>query len=161
MASPEQRVEQTIEREDGHVIASERLRELTPEDLGALQSFLPGALETQDPDAMAERLPDIVAADDAELFVARNPEGRVVAAIVGNVNYCMSKWRGRIDDVATDPAYRRQGCAKALLDDALAWFHERGVDKVELISEHEFTEAHALYRSRGFEVRDINVFELK
>ncbi|MDP9212315.1 MAG: GNAT family N-acetyltransferase [bacterium] len=146
---------------EGHVIVSEQLRELSDDDLAALQSFIPDALNSQSAEGMAEYLPDIVSADSAALFVVRNPAGRIVGATVANIDYCMSKRRGKIDDVAVDSEWRRQGYASTVLDDALAWLRAQGVAKVQLNSEHELVEAHALYRSRGFELYDTNVFVLK
>lgn len=142
-------------------IEVEELRELTEADLRTLQSFVPEELTSQDAEAMAEWLPDIIGADEAALFVARNPDGEVVAALVANFTHCMSKRRGRIDDVVTHPDWRRRGYAGALLDDAVEWLRERGVTKVELTSEPDLKPAHELYRERGFERKETFVFELK
>jgi GNAT superfamily N-acetyltransferase len=55
--------------------------------------------------------------------------------------------RGNILNVYTEPAHRRQGLARALMQKALAWCAGNGVDAVIL---HASDEGRALYESLGF-----------
>jgi GNAT superfamily N-acetyltransferase len=50
-------------------------------------------------------------------------------------------------NVYTEPAHRRRGLARRLMDEMLAWCRERGVARVVL---HASDEGHALYTSLGF-----------
>lgn len=51
-------------------------------------------------------------------------------------------------NVYTDPAHRRRGLARRLMDEMLAWCRERGLARVML---HASDEGLALYESLGFE----------
>jgi GNAT superfamily N-acetyltransferase len=55
--------------------------------------------------------------------------------------------RGNILNVYTEAPFRRQGLARALMEAALAWCRENGVDTVIL---HASAEGKALYESIGF-----------
>jgi ribosomal protein S18 acetylase RimI-like enzyme len=55
-----------------------------------------------------------------------------------------------IDQVATDPAVRRQGHARALIDAAGALARETGCHEVILDTWADNTEAHAFFRAMGF-----------
>jgi ribosomal protein S18 acetylase RimI-like enzyme len=55
--------------------------------------------------------------------------------------------RGNILNVHTAPEFRRRGLARQLMDTALAWCRDNGVDTVVL---HASAEARALYESLGF-----------
>jgi ribosomal protein S18 acetylase RimI-like enzyme len=56
-------------------------------------------------------------------------------------------WRGNILNVYTEPAYRRRGLARGLMQIALEWSTANGVDAVIL---HASPEGRALYESLGF-----------
>ena len=49
-----------------------------------------------------------------------------------------------------EPAFRRRGAARALLDACVAAARERGCHRLVLESGHERAEAHQLYESYGF-----------
>jgi len=56
--------------------------------------------------------------------------------------------RGNILNVYTEPAFRRQGLARRLVEAALEWCREHGVKTVIL---HASDEGRALYRRMGFQ----------
>jgi GNAT superfamily N-acetyltransferase len=58
-----------------------------------------------------------------------------------------SRWRGNILNVYTEPAYRRRGLARALMEIALDWCKAHQVGAVIL---HASPEGHRLYESLGF-----------
>jgi ribosomal protein S18 acetylase RimI-like enzyme len=58
------------------------------------------------------------------------------------------RWRGNILNVYTEPAYRRQGMARALMQIALDWCAANQLDIVIL---HSSDEGRGLYESLGFE----------
>jgi len=57
------------------------------------------------------------------------------------------RWRGNIVNVYTEPGYRRQGMARALMQVALDWCTKNGVGAVIL---HSSADGRALYESMGF-----------
>lgn len=57
------------------------------------------------------------------------------------------QWRGNILNVYTEPAYRRRGVARTLMQIALEWCTANGVDAVIL---HSSPEGRALYESLVF-----------
>lgn len=54
---------------------------------------------------------------------------------------------GFISSVFTEPAYRRRGYSRAIMNGLLNWFCERAVSRVDL---HASTDAEPLYRALGF-----------
>jgi ribosomal protein S18 acetylase RimI-like enzyme len=88
---------------------------------------------------------------DAEIFVAEL-EGAIAGAVSlwvrPRLNWTTPEaW---IPDLYVDPAFRRRGAARALLDACVAAARERGCHRLVLESGHERAEAHLLYESYGF-----------
>jgi GNAT superfamily N-acetyltransferase len=52
--------------------------------------------------------------------------------------------------MATDPAMRRRGVARAVLGALASWSRDRGASGLFLQVERDNTPAHALYASMGF-----------
>ena len=57
------------------------------------------------------------------------------------------RWRGNILNVYTEPAHRRQGMARALMQIALDWCRANGVGAVIL---HASPDGRTLHESLGF-----------
>jgi ribosomal protein S18 acetylase RimI-like enzyme len=55
-----------------------------------------------------------------------------------------------VPDLYVDPAFRRRGAARALLDACVAAARDRGCHRLVLESGHERAEAHELYQAYGF-----------
>jgi ribosomal protein S18 acetylase RimI-like enzyme len=88
---------------------------------------------------------------DAEVFVAEL-EG-VLAGAVSLWFRPRLNWTTReawIPDLYVDPAFRRRGAARALLDACVEAARGRGCHRLILESGHERVEAHRLYESYGF-----------
>lgn len=113
-----------------------------------------------DPNSLREYSPEIVRAESSEIIAARDQLGRIASAMVVNIDIGRDKKRGRIDDVATHPDHLRQGYAGLVLDFAVHWFRENGVQRVYLSSSDDKKPAHKLYLSRGFQIHDTNEFQL-
>jgi ribosomal protein S18 acetylase RimI-like enzyme len=88
---------------------------------------------------------------DAEIFVAEldgTIAGAVSLWIRPRLNWPTPEaW---IPDLYVDPAFRRRGAARALLDACVAAASGRGCHRLVLESGHERAEAHLLYESYGF-----------
>ncbi len=100
---------------------------------------------------LAERL----GGDDAVVFAVDDPAqpGRLAAcggaAVIQRLpgpSTPTGKW-GYVQWVATEPAYRRRGIARAVMIAILSWLSQRGVTNVEL---HATPAGEPLYRSLGF-----------
>lgn len=88
---------------------------------------------------------------DAEVFVAELDN--TVAGAVSLWFRLRLNWttpEAWIPDLYVDPAFRRRGAARALLDACVEAARERGCHRLVLESGHERAEAHQLYESYGF-----------
>jgi ribosomal protein S18 acetylase RimI-like enzyme len=90
--------------------------------------------------------------EDAAIFVAE-AGGELVGAvslwIQPRLNWTTPQ--GWIPDLYVDPAFRRRGAARALLDACAELCRERDCHVLVLESGHHRAEAHRLYESYGFE----------
>jgi ribosomal protein S18 acetylase RimI-like enzyme len=89
---------------------------------------------------------------DAAVFVAED-DGEVAGAvslwIQPRLNWVTPQaW---IPDLYVDPAFRRRGAARALLDACVAEARARGCHVLVLESGHHRSEAHVLYEAYGFD----------
>jgi ribosomal protein S18 acetylase RimI-like enzyme len=81
------------------------------------------------------------------------PGGPLAACAVGTVERRLSSpgnpegLAGHLFNVATDPALRRRGYARACVRALLDWYEDRGVPKVDL---HATVDGEPLYASLGF-----------
>lgn len=86
-------------------------------------------------------------------FVVDAPDGGLAAAGCGWVEERLPGVRhldglvGIVASVATDPAWRRRGLARAVCGALLEWFDAQGVERVELMAS---TDGDGLYRGLGF-----------
>jgi ribosomal protein S18 acetylase RimI-like enzyme len=90
--------------------------------------------------------------DDAAVFVAEvdgELAGAVSLWIQPRLNWTTPQ--GWVPDLYVDPAFRRRGAARALLDACAELCRERGCHVLVLESGHHRAEAHQLYESYGFE----------
>jgi ribosomal protein S18 acetylase RimI-like enzyme len=90
--------------------------------------------------------------EDAAVFVAEL-DGEVAGAvslwIQPRLNWTTPQaW---VPDLYVDPAFRRRGAARALLDACVAEARRRGCHRLVLESGHHRAEAHRLYEDYGFE----------
>lgn len=88
---------------------------------------------------------------------AANPEGVIVAEVEGEVaGYITTRLNhetriGWIPNLAVDPRFRRQGIARALFDEAFAYFRENGMlaAKIETLDQNPI--GSVFYPELGFE----------
>ena len=72
--------------------------------------------------------------------------------IVRNIN------RFHVDYVCVDENYRGLGIGKKMMEEAIRISKEKGISVLELTSGNKRIEAHKLYLSLGFEIRDSAIF---
>lgn len=103
--------------------------------------------------AYAGYLATVLDRQDARVLVARARDrliGYGVARITLLPPFFAERRRGFIQDVFTHPDYRRQGIARRLVQDLLAWLREEQVATVELTVATNNAEAISLWESLGF-----------
>ena len=130
------------------------VRRAQPEDAEAVLSLMAGLGRppvARDPGGQADVFRAHLTAREAEVFVAE-----VGGAIAGAVSLwfrprlnwtTLEAW---VPDLYVDPAFRRRGAARALLDACVQGARDRGCHRLVLESGHERAEAHQLYESYGF-----------
>jgi ribosomal protein S18 acetylase RimI-like enzyme len=77
--------------------------------------------------------------------------GTCHTALMGDEHPCAA----HIDDVIVDEPYRGQGLGRALLDDAIQWCAEKGIDEVCLGVAPLSTRSRQFYERYGFEEASI------
>ncbi|MCO5992691.1 GNAT family N-acetyltransferase [Actinoallomurus rhizosphaericola] len=99
-------------------------------------------------EALRERL-----ADDMTRILVLDEETGLAACGMGVVDlrlpgpYNPTGLIGHVYGVVTDPAFRRRGHSRSIMEGLLAWFAERGVSRVDL---NATADGEPLYRSLGF-----------
>ncbi|TYK52823.1 GNAT family N-acetyltransferase [Actinomadura decatromicini] len=130
-----------------------RLRALLFDTLGG-DFFNPSSAGDEWRDALARVFKEKLKDDDAQILVVDGDDGGGLAACgIGTVE----QWfpgphsrNGRIGHVigmVTDPAHRRRGHGRAIMQGLLAWFRERDAVRVDLYASHD---GEPLYRELGF-----------
>jgi ribosomal protein S18 acetylase RimI-like enzyme len=99
-------------------------------------------------DALRERLAD----DMVEILVIDGDTG-LAACGIGAIDrrlpspYNPTGLIGHVFGVVTDPAHRRRGHSRSIMEGLLGWFTDRGVRRVDLNASQD---GEPLYRSLGF-----------
>jgi ribosomal protein S18 acetylase RimI-like enzyme len=127
-----------------------QLRRIMFEAMGYDPAHLDAALA-----ASEAYLTEAIPAGTFHAWVAVTPKGQVVSTggvivdrhIPTPLN--LSGEVGYILNVATDPAYRRRGLARRIMQEILAWLAECEIPKTVL---HASDDGHPLYASLGFEL---------
>ena len=132
-----------------------RVRTAEPRDADAVLALMEGLTRpavADDPGPQREVFMSHLAHEDASVFVAEI-DGQIAGAaslwIQPRLNWTSPQaW---IPDLYVDPAFRRQGAARGLLDACAEEARTRGCHVLVLESGHHRAEAHRLYESFGFE----------
>lgn len=108
-------------------------------------------------DAYARSLRDRLGAPDVAVLVIDRPDGDGLAAC--GMGFIYRRFPGPVLPggrfgyvlgMTTDPAYRRRGYGRAILDALLGWYRANGVWRVDL---HATSDGEPLYRGYGFTAR--------
>jgi len=109
--------------------------------------------ESPELDAMLATTREIVAREGRTQHLRVARVGGAIAGVVLANEFLSIKFPGValwIEELYVDPAYRRLGLGRLLIEDLLAWAHERGIQGVELEAYRMNTAASILYRTLGF-----------
>lgn len=85
----------------------------------------------------------------------------VVGMLTVGIYFSPTGSKAWIEDVVVDMVYRGRGLGKFLVDYAVEYCRQTGVDTVMLTSNPQRVAANALYRSLGFEPKETNVYRMK
>lgn len=136
-----------------------RVREAAADDVAELvrlRAMLFEAIGVAGENGWRESLAAVLARQltvDGTRILVVDGDGGLAACGVGAVEQRLPSPRahngrvGQVYGVVTDPAYRRRGYSRAIMEGLLAWFRERGVSRVDL---HASRDGEPLYRSLGF-----------
>jgi ribosomal protein S18 acetylase RimI-like enzyme len=107
---------------------------------------------TPGPDRMAERVRQLLAADELTVLLAGDgPDGLAVLRFRPGI------WSQALEcylaELYVVPARRGQGLGRALMEGAIALARERGADYMDLGTAEDDVAARALYESLGFDNR--------
>lgn len=131
------------------------VRRAEPPDADAVLALMEGLTRpavADDPEPQRRVFLGHLDRDDARVYVAEL-DGEVAGAvslwIQPRLNWTTPQaW---IPDLYVEPAFRRRGVARALLDACVAEARRHGCHRVVLESGHHRSEAHQLYEAYGFE----------
>jgi ribosomal protein S18 acetylase RimI-like enzyme len=131
------------------------VRRAEPRDADAVLALMEGLTRpavAEDPQPQRDVFLAHLEHPEAEIFVAEL-DGRIAGAvslwIQPRLNWTTPQ--GWIPDLYVDPAFRRRGAARGLLDACAEACRRRGCHVLVLESGHHRAEAHELYESYGFE----------
>lgn len=112
---------------------------------------------------------DVDAARRGLLMLLRHKERAVafVAEIEGRmVGMCSAQlvcstavggYSAWVEDVVVDPRDRRRGIAREMLEHTAAWCRSRGVERMQLVADHNNTAALEFYRHSGWEPTHLQI----
>ncbi|MEU7898677.1 GNAT family N-acetyltransferase [Nonomuraea sp. NPDC049152] len=141
------RVRQAVEDDVAELV---RLRALLFETLGG--SFFNPSSAGDWRDALAAVLKEQLTADSVRILAVDGDNG-LAACGIGTIEqrlpgpHLLNGRIGHVIGVVTDPAYRRRGHSRAIMQGLLDWFREREVARVDLYASHD---GEPLYRELGF-----------
>ena len=103
--------------------------------------------------SMASHLEKLIAGKDSLVLIAIEDDGIVgytIAQIASYPPVFVRQKYGRISDMAVRQLSRRRRHGELMLDKTIAWFHEQGVDRVELRVVSKNLVAYSFWKKHGF-----------
>ncbi|AYN68160.1 GNAT family N-acetyltransferase [Euzebyella marina] len=106
-------------------------------------------------------LHQVLQEDNHVIFmVCKDEKGEIVGIALMATYKVVSGFRGLVEDVVVDEAYRGKGIGRKLMDSLLEEARRKGIDEVMLFTGHHRTAAINLYKSLGFKIRESGVYNL-
>lgn len=138
------------------------IRDARPEDEERVMELLPlipsnASLGPGELQAVARRFRESLAMD----ILVAEAEGRVVGFIALSFAPVLSGLRALVDDLAVDPAYRRQGIGAALVEAAVQRANRRGATHLLVDTSRGDASAQKFYQACGFRVGEITTLRIR
>ena len=131
--------------------APPRVRSVESRDVSALTRLAGELGYPSSADQIGARLKRVLADHEHAIFVAEDSTGTVVGWVHVFINKLLeSDPRAEIGGLVTDPAVRRQGIGRVLMQQAEKWARAHGMAVVGLRSNIKRTEAHQFYGNLGY-----------
>jgi ribosomal protein S18 acetylase RimI-like enzyme len=130
---------------DAAGIEATTLRRAAPADAAALLALWRAAEATPSPTDDPDALRRLLAEPAAAVLVAERG-GELVGSLIAGFD----GWRGNLYRLATHPAHRRRGIARALVAEAEAWLRARGARRVTALVERDHAWATAFWAAVGY-----------
>ena len=101
----------------------------------------------------------LVTSDNSKLFLMLNDD-EVVGMLTLGMYASPTGTKAWIEDVVVDTSMRGCGLGRKLVQHAIDYGKERGIDTVYLTSNPKRVAANALYQSLGFERKETNMYKM-
>jgi ribosomal protein S18 acetylase RimI-like enzyme len=137
----------------------EEIKVFTPEIYRFVCRLMPQLIPNRDvftENAFREMLDS----ENAHLFVLQNAEGTLVGMLSVGFYRTPSGSKAWIEDVVVDAAYRGCGYGKKIVEHAIGFIRNSGVDSISLTTNSSRIVANQLYPSLGFEKYETNVYKM-
>jgi len=131
------------------------LKKITEEVLDAFQNLIP-QLDTSCKIPTREDLKTIISNENTFVFMAKNDTiFGALTLVIYNIPTGKKAW---IEDVVVDKNIRGQGIGAKLIEYAINFSKNIGIEKLDLTSRPSRVAANELYKKLGFELRETNVY---
>lgn len=121
------------------------VRDAKPQDVSAILALWACAGATPSATDSAEDLLRAITLDFTAVLVAED-DGRMVGSVIGGFD----GWRGNVYRLAVEPAFRRRGVARRLIEEIDSRFREWGVARVTALVEREHTSALSFWETTAY-----------
>jgi GNAT superfamily N-acetyltransferase len=132
------------------------IRACAPADAASVGALLRQLGYEASDEAVGQRVQQLNATGSDPIFVAckaGQPRGLIGLHLCHMIQY--QNPVARVTALVVDDRSRRRGVGRRLIDHALHWAERAGCEFVELTSAIDRTEAHAFYRSLGFDANSL------
>src|SRR5690606_5010220 len=129
----------------------------------ALQNGLAGFMEQltgRMVDVKVDFLRELIESPHSHLFCAVGDDGTYIGTITVGVYLLLTGMKAWIEDVVVSEQQRGLGIGKAMVQHAIAFVRQKGVESLMLTSNSSRIAANNLYKSLDFEQRATNVYRM-
>lgn len=138
----------------------EIVKEYSEDLLEAMNRLIP-QLTNSVKNIKAESVKELLATENAYLFVIREDSSKIVGTLTLAVFTTPVAKKAYIEDVVVDGACQGSGIGRKLVETAVSYARELGVARIELSSTPVRVAANKLYQSIGFKIRETNFYRLE
>ncbi|MDR2084205.1 MAG: GNAT family N-acetyltransferase [Bacteroidales bacterium] len=127
--------------------------------LNKINSLLPELFENASVLSL-QQLEEMINDDNTTIFIAEENE-EIIGMLTFVIYRIPSGLKAWIEDVVVDKEYQGKGIGKILVQRAIDYAKELGINKIDLTSSLFRVAANILYPKLGFKKRETNVYRLE